>query len=295
MGAAALAACATGSSSGGRADAAGVPGIDAPVVDTRYVFRDVSALIDARVDEGAAVALPDSAPELDAYRPVDAALSDTYRPIDAAFPDSALAPDAYRPVDAALPDTASTPDAPSALVVSFSAGSDTAQRGSPLGGTAYSDVCPAGQALVGFVGSIRSTTGYHGKIAAKCGVATLVTGGGAPGISVSAGDTLPTRGLIGSAAWERTCPENQLIVGFGGRAGHMVDQLVFRCAALVVAPDDYAITRGATTDLDPVGGSGGTRFDQTDCPPPQVGIGAIMRAGDGIDAFGLRCGVPTVN
>jgi hypothetical protein len=107
---------------------------------------------------------------------------------------------------------------------------------------------------------------------------------------------MPTRGVQGTSAWSQTCPSNQLIVGFGGRAGALIDQLVLRCAPLIVTADGggFTVSTGATTDLAAVGGTGGNPFAQTDCAAGQIASTARLRAGDGIDAFGLACTTPTV-
>jgi hypothetical protein len=51
---------------------------------------------------------------------------------------------------------------------------------------------------------------------------------------------------------------------------------------------------GAPLDITPpVGGNGGNAFPQTDCGQGKVATATNLRAGDGIDRFGLVCRTPT--
>jgi hypothetical protein len=113
-------------------------------------------------------------------------------------------------------------------------------------------------------------------------------------ISVSSGATLPLHGLKGQILWASTCPPNQVVVGFGGRSGLYVDQLLLRCAPLVVNGPPYTIARGTITALPPVGGTGGQPFPTTDCSAGQVATVSRILAGDYIDAFGLSCSTPAL-
>ncbi len=168
----------------------------------------------------------------------------------------------------------------------------TTQYGNLGGGTAYPDACPAGQAVVGYHGFLTSPTGYHGQIQAICG--TLMLTGAS--VQVALGDTLPLRGLLNNTEWTSACASHQVVVGFRGRSGALIDQLTIRCAPLVlsVQGDAYAIGLGATTDLAPVGGTGGTEFAQTDCTGAAIATVSDIRAGDGIDAFGMGCSAVTL-
>ncbi len=179
------------------------------------------------------------------------------------------------------------------LPVKLKTGGNTTTRGSATGGTAYNETCPSGQALMGFYGQIRSGSQYHGKMGARCGKVDLVSG---PSVKITAGMTYALHGKYGSSTtWTRDCPSNQVIVGFRGRGGGLVDQLTFRCASLKVASGraGYTVTMGATTDLAAIGGTGGSAFAQTDCPSGQVANTSRIRAGDGIDGFGLGCATPS--
>ena len=121
-------------------------------------------------------------------------------------------------------------------------------RGNPSGGTEYIDFCPSGEALMGFDGC-QEENGYLSLLTAHCGVTSLCCHGGNCTVDVTAtgGTSLPTRGELCTTAWQRMCPENHVIVGFGGRSGVYMDQLIFRCAPIVVETDgvDYTATAGA--------------------------------------------------
>ena len=213
--------------------------------------------------------------------------SSTPEVFDAAIPDATPPPDVLNP-----------PDASTTRPGGFGAPTPTTQFGNLTGGTPFEDACPSGQALVGFAGAVSnsSTTAVHNQIGALCGKVERFGEAGSYAIHVSPGASLPTRGINPGVSWERKCGTDQLISGFVGRAGQLVDQLVFSCVPILVdAQNGTSISFGAVTVLPLVGGTtGGSPFAQTDCPAGQVATVARVRAGDGIDAFGLACGVPSV-
>jgi hypothetical protein len=104
----------------------------------------------------------------------------------------------------------------------------TAQFGNLNGGVAFPDACPAGQAVIGYHGFV-ATQGWHGQIQALCGTLTLGAGV-TPTVTLDAGETLPLRGVFGVVEWTRTCGSDEVVVGFAGRSGALIDQLTFVCA-----------------------------------------------------------------
>ena len=169
-------------------------------------------------------------------------------------------------------------------------GQNTTQQGNVNLGAAFDDPCPAGQALVGFSGVLKTNT--HAALKGLCGVPNLNVLGDGFVIKVGAGTALPQRGGAGDTPWVRTCPADQVLVGFSGRASASIDQLTLSCAPLVVseAPDGgFSVGLGAATPLMAVGGAGGVAFMQTDCPMGQVGGVQRLRANTLITAFGLGC------
>ncbi len=234
--------------------------------------------------------------------PIDASLVDAATPdaadVDAVTIDAAVV-DAT-PVDAQAPDAlvidAGEPDASTTHPLTFTGANATAQFGNTTGGTLFPDACPAGQALIGFAGSLTNETGFHRQIAARCGKVDRIGTADSYSVQVSPGALLPARGVLaGTSPWLRTCDANQVISGFVGRSGLLVDQLTFSCVPILVDPTDgTTLTLGAVTIQPAIGGAGGQPFAQTDCPVGQVASIARLRAGDGIDAFGLACSVPSV-
>ncbi len=169
----------------------------------------------------------------------------------------------------------------------------TTQFGNLSGGAAFADACPAGEAVIGYHGFL-ATQGWHGKIQALCGTITLTLGAGVtPTVTVAAGSTLPLRGLFGAAAaeWTRTCGADEVVVGFVGRSGALIDQLTFVCAPLAISlqGDAYVLTVGPTSQTAAVGGTGGNAFAPTQCAAGAIATVSNLRAGDNIDAFGLGC------
>jgi hypothetical protein len=237
---------------------------------------------------------PDATPEpADAAEPIfDAEVPGA---IDAGKPDA-------RPPDADLPDApppppdAAPPDASTAHPVLFTGANPTTQFGNVTGGSVFDDACPTGEALIGFSGSLSQDGGFHRQIAALCGHVERFGTAGSYAIQVGTGVSLPVRGLLaGTFSWIRKCPADQVLSGFVGRSGQLIDQLTLSCVPLVVdAAGGTSITLGAVTVLPAIGGAGGTAFAQTDCPAGQVATVARLRAGDSLDAFGLACSVPSV-
>jgi hypothetical protein len=170
----------------------------------------------------------------------------------------------------------------------------TGLAGNATGGTSYQDACPAGQALVGFVGSLSqaTTAAVHRQIGGVCG--TLQVTGTA--VSVNQGSSLPARGKVGVSAWSRTCPANQVVVGFAGRSGLLVDQLTFTCAPLAASAATVGapLTVGVATSLAAVGGTGGTAFAAIKCPAGEMARASSVRTGDNLAAFSLLCSKATV-
>lgn len=175
----------------------------------------------------------------------------------------------------------------------FTAIDPTLVRGNAVGGTEFLDACPAGRVLIGFNAEIGDS---FDKIQAVCGVV-----GVGPGnvVTITGSETpFPLRGENANTAASSTCPANQFVVGFAGRAGALMDQISLRCAPVTITAGDgggYAASLGAITPQAPVGGTGGTVFPDTDCPDGSVAVGAHIQAGGSVDGFGLLCGVPTVN
>jgi hypothetical protein len=257
------------------ADAADIDG--APTDDARADARVDADVTDAPPGE------PDATVDAVADATVDAVVDAT---VDAA-------PDVT--ADAAV-DAGDSPDAnPNAPALELVAGANTPQRGSTTGGSPFDDACPAGQVLIGFHGSLGSINGTHGQIAAHCGVLELAAAGKGYEIRIGEGLVHPARGRHAAQPRTSLCPANQVVVGFGGRGGLLIDQLTFRCAPLTIAADGpgYTVTVGTPADLTPIGGNGGNPFVQADCTAGQIATVARLRAGDSLDAIGLGCSTLT--
>ena len=165
----------------------------------------------------------------------------------------------------------------------------TTQFGNTTGGTAFPDACPAGQVMVGFNAQLGASFDQVGVICAPIALAS-----GTLAVSTGTAVDQPLRGTNTGTPAASTCPAGTMVVGFAGRAGALIDQLQLRCAAITVTGAPPQASVGTATALTAVGGTGGVAFPDTDCAAGAVAVGADIRAGGSIDAFGLRCGVPTV-
>lgn len=178
-------------------------------------------------------------------------------------------------------------DAGDAGLIFFSTGAivTTGSAGSTAGGVSFSDDCLTGEAMVGFEG-VLGTDNYITQIAVLCSPLRIE----GDRVRTGATTTLPRRGMNPGSAISLRYPADQLLVGFEGRAGGLVDQLRFACAPYTVAAADggRVAVRGTVALTDPVGGSGGAPFARIACEDGAA-QGASIRAGDGVDSFALRC------
>ncbi len=159
------------------------------------------------------------------------------------------------------------------------------------GGVAFADECPAGEVLVG-LGGFLDDRGWHGQMAAGCAPIELVqVQDGSFVLRVGEWVATPIHGDAGQEPWISECPDNEIMVGFAGRADLLVDQVQVACAAFEVVESDegFTLVPGEAHLLDPVGGSGGSAFEPALCDEGSVATVVDMRAGESIDALGVAC------
>jgi hypothetical protein len=164
-------------------------------------------------------------------------------------------------------------------------------------GSQYLDSCPQGQVIVGFQGFLQEFTAstVHGKMQAICGVLSLELFGNDCIVKVTPGSSLPLRGNSGDIEWTRTCPDNEVIVGFGAKTGADIDQLTFYCAPFVFLNDgdEFSISTGSAAALPKVGGiGGGTVIERIQCPDNGVARAMNLYTDTVVTAFGLGCQAP---
>jgi hypothetical protein len=164
------------------------------------------------------------------------------------------------------------------------------------GGKPATDMCPAGQVLIGYVvyESASPAPSVVGKLRGLCGVVSVDSANCQ--VTISAGAMLPLHGAFSDMPpVTLSCPANQMVVGITGRAGANLDQIGFGCAPLLLSKvvATYQTSVGATTWLSTVGGPGGNAYQRV-CPAGQVSTGADVHAGQVIDAFGLYCSAPVL-
>ncbi|HEX3694204.1 MAG TPA: hypothetical protein VH374_02350 [Polyangia bacterium] len=194
-------------------------------------------------------------------------------------------------IDASSPDNGGGNDAanlshPAALTGAH----DTMLIGSATGGSQGQESCPAGQALSGFSGSLSMTTttaSVNRQITGQCGIIAIA----GTAVTIKAGATLTALGMAGVSPWTRPCPADQVVVGFSGRLGTLVDQLVFVCAPLTASSPTVGtgLMPGTQTSLPGVGGTGGMPFNAVTCALGEVASGLLVRSGTEMDAFSLIC------
>jgi|GEM_PF-2278196 len=173
---------------------------------------------------------------------------------------------------------------------------DHDQYGNLTGGSAFSDVCPDGSALVGFSGN---SGGNIDRIRGVCAEMLFVSDTDvtpyAYTIESGTTTTLDTHGSNETTAYDIGCPANNFVVGISGEAsdGGLHD-LTIHCAELMVtgAPGSFAVTYGAVTTATVDGDNSGDAYSDL-LTAPAVADRYRGRGGAWIDAIGL--GQATLN
>jgi hypothetical protein len=152
--------------------------------------------------------------------------------------------------------------------------------------TNLQDGCAPGAVVIGVNAGSDDGGGLDvvAQLQTKCGAPSVGTDGK---ITIAPSATLPLRGGISSPLHALDCPANDVLMGFDGHAGALLDQLSVRCAPLLLA--GKAVTIGTPTDIGPEGGAGGTPFPRTDCPAGMVAVGTNTALRNWVSGFGLIC------
>jgi hypothetical protein len=206
-------------------------------------------------------------------------------------------------VDLALPpkpgdDLAPPPDLARTTppVVTFSGQTATEQHPAGTSSPAYTDVCPAGEAIAGFNLLIKFDTNglqqwvfrtdlmcVHPDVAAD--------GKGGWTVTWGRGDNVPGHGVDGAVNVQLMCPMNWFLTGYHGRAGAGIDALAYTCAAILFDANGQAYM-GPNLDIQSgVGGMGGSAYPYVYCPAGQIANTVFSRAlaNTPADAWGLGC------
>ncbi|MFT6395497.1 MAG: cysteine-rich repeat protein [Bradymonadia bacterium] len=160
--------------------------------------------------------------------------------------------------------------------------------GNASGGSRFDDNCPAGEVLIG---ANARVSGYVTQVQAVCGVPLVTSGPDGDVLRITEGTTLPFRGINPGSEQSTRCLPDHAVVGFGGRAGLLVDRIEFACApwSVLSTAEGYELVQGPSVPAPALGGTGGSAVSPFRCGPSEFAVGAVIRAGDGIDAFGISC------
>jgi hypothetical protein len=200
-------------------------------------------------------------------------------------------------MDSGMPDGAggsSGTTCPSMIVTS-------GQYATPLyggsGGTPFTDMCPVGEAVIGYAGYTTTTSPIVvAWLQTICGKLSISSALMSCQLVITPGTILPGRGrAAGMGPWNAMCPANQVVVAFHGRAGVDLDQVAFECAPLTMSGSSgsYRLSIGAATSLPPHGGTTGFTY-QDGCPAGQIVVGTDGQAGPIVYELGLSCGAPAI-
>jgi len=188
----------------------------------------------------------------------------------------------------------------------------TAQHGSSSSTgvtyTAHEDRCPSNQVLIGYAATLRDDVYLSNntpvvQLASLVAICGTINVGATSEVTVTPASNLDPRGTDGTAGISsQICPTNQVVVGFAGQSGVIIDQIGFVCASLSSAASACccsALTIGPTYAFTPVGGTGGSAYSES-CPLGQVALGQNLytatttkHAGEEwVSLFGLLCATP---
>lgn len=162
---------------------------------------------------------------------------------------------------------------------------DTPLHGNRTGGVLTRDVCPEGRVLAGIDAQLA---GYLVRTSVRCRALRGLDAFGPWSVTTGIGATLPERGSRTGVPVGSECAAGAAVTSVSGRAGLSVDGLRVACGALgFTTAGSLSIVPSVEAPF--AGGSGGTAFAAESCPAGAVAIGANLRAGDAVDAFGLIC------
>jgi hypothetical protein len=173
----------------------------------------------------------------------------------------------------------------------------TDRYGGSQPGKDVTDVCPPGQAIIGYKGRIsHHSVVTVGTTQALCG--QIVFDPPTCAVRVEPASTLPERGTVGTDSYSQTCPPNQVVVGVRGHSGTRVDQISFRCAELAISVTDPSrLVETSSTWLPPSGGDGGNAFEGG-CPEGHLVHGYGVRIDSVVklvETIWLHCGLAEIS
>jgi len=172
------------------------------------------------------------------------------------------------------------------------------QQAASTGGTAFQQSCAANEVVIGYTGTVDAPDSAMNQlrtfraVCASLSVSAAITSV----VNTTTKEILPAVGTMpGVVQQTEMCPTDQIVVGFSGRSGADIDQIVALCAPLSMASgSSYALAIGTEMARPPVGGPGGEPFAAIRCPAGQVAMGNEGRAAFTINAFGLLCATPSL-
>ncbi len=159
----------------------------------------------------------------------------------------------------------------------------------------FSDRCSGDQLLMGLVGTVAEAESFLRSVHGICGELTFTAEAPYQATIVQVSE-LPVRGVSGVVTQSALCPPNQVMTGFAGRSGGLIDGLSVRCASVIVlgAPPNVFLTIGAGTKAGAIGSTtSGENFEAVDCKTGDLATGQFVRTPQGelgiITGFGLTC------
>jgi hypothetical protein len=177
----------------------------------------------------------------------------------------------------------------------------TKQQAPSSDGNDFIQTCAKDEVIIGLTGTVNDPTvnmNYLHTFQTICGALTI-TGAGTYTVRTIQAETLPQPGMAaqGTMMQTRLCAADQMVVGFSGKSGALIDQISLICAPLVIGGTSPNLTLSVGTPTLPLlglGGPGGGAFTAIDCPTNQVAVGNAGRVADFVSRYGLLCSTPTL-
>lgn len=143
--------------------------------------------------------------------------------------------------------------------------------------------CPVGSVLVGVHAQLAQNV--IGQLQGICGIPRFAPA--ASQLTIAPGKTLDLQGdAVGEQVTAR-CPPDQVVVGFDGRYGILLDRLRLYCSPVLIADRALAVADGVP--IEPIGGDGGGPFPTAECAPGAVASGVTVALDSWPTAFGTSC------
>jgi len=177
--------------------------------------------------------------------------------------------------------------------LAFGDGEDLQEAGTSGGGTAFTNRCPTGAALVGFDGFLTAVNTQGGQLIgslrSECAVIVFDAAGSGRSTSVTKSGYQGADFTVPAGA--TTCADGNVVVGFVANSGLYLAGLQLYCVPLSFVHG--SLMYGTEVLLDFYGSNAGQEQPPTQCAADEVAATFDGRSGGVIDQFDVKCAAVT--